>query len=381
HDRVPPTDVRKTARLLAKVTTSDHQKKVASLNKSLAGVNAKIAAVPALNVWWVGNRRPAPGPFQVYVGGSPQKKGDEVAPASLEVLRQNGSSYKLEPSKNEADRRLALANWITSRDNPLTSRVLANRIWHYHFGTGIVDTPSDFGFMGGRPTHPELLDWLATTLQDEGWKIKAMHRLIMTSQTYGQSSDWRQDASRMDGDSRYLWRFPPRRLHAEEVRDTMLAIAGKLDLRMGGPGFKLYEYQQDNVATYVPLDVHGPETYRRAVYHHNARASRVDVLGDFDIPDPAFAEPRRASTTTPLQALTLLNHRFSVDMASALADRVTREAGADAPSRQVERMFQLAFGRMPTPDELARAGTLVKEHGLKAMARVILNSNELINLR
>jgi Protein of unknown function (DUF1553)/Protein of unknown function (DUF1549)/Planctomycete cytochrome C len=381
HDRIPPTDVRKTARLLAKVTTNDHQKKVASLNKALAGVNAKIAAVPALNVWWVGSRRPAPVPFQVYVGGSPQKKGDEVAPASLEILRQNGSSYRLEPSKSEADRRLALANWITSRDNPLTSRVLANRIWHYHFGTGIVDTPSDFGFMGGRPTHPELLDWLASTLLDEGWKIKAIHRLIMTSQTYAQSSDWRQDASRMDGDSRYLWRFPPRRLHAEEVRDTMLAIAGKLDLRMGGPGFKLYEYQQDNVATYVPLDVHGPETYRRAVYHHNARASRVDVLGDFDIPDPAFAEPRRASTTTPLQALTLLNHRFSVDMATALAERVTSEAGADQPSRQVERMFQLAFGRMPTTDELARAGTLVKEHGLKAMARVILNSNELINLR
>ncbi|MFN6050139.1 MAG: DUF1553 domain-containing protein, partial [Planctomycetia bacterium] len=125
----------------------------------------------------------------------------------------------------------------------------------------------------------------------------------------------------------------------------------------------------------------GPATSRTAVSHPHARASRVDVLGDFDLPDPAGAEPRRASTTTPLQALTLLNHLFSVDMASALADRVTREAGADAPSRQVERMFQLAFGRMPTPDELARAGTLVKEHGLKAMARVILNSNELINLR
>src|SRR6185436_7089808 len=130
----------------------------------------------------------------------------------------------------------------------------------------------------------------------------------------------------IDADSRLLWRFPPRRLSAEEVRDTLLSVSGKLDKKMGGPGFRLYEYQQDNVATYVPLDRHGPETYRRAVYHHNARAARVDVMTDFDCPDPSFAEARRASTTTPLQALTLMNHRFALDMAQALAERLQRDA-------------------------------------------------------
>jgi hypothetical protein len=198
----------------------------------------------------------------------------------------------------------------------------------------------------------------------------------MTSQTYRQSSAWREDAAREDADARLLWRFPPRRLAAEEVRDTLLAVAGKLNPALGGPGFRLYEYQQDNVATYVPLDVQGPDTYRRAVYHHQARAARVDVLSDFDCPDPAFAEPRRASTTTPLQALTLLNHRFSVDMAGFLAERLQREASG--PADQVRRAFQLAYARAPQADELRDAVRLIGDHGLRAFCRALLNSNELI---
>src|SRR5690606_9182062 len=151
--------------------------------------------------------------------------------------------------------------------NPLTPRVLANRVWHYHFGTGIVDTPSDFGAMGGQPTHPVLLDWLARKLSAPesdggfGWRLKPLHKLVMMSRTYQQSSDNHEAAAAIDADTRLLWRFPPRRLSAEEIRDTMLAITGKLDTTMGGPGFRLYEYQQDNVATYVPLEEHGPQTY------------------------------------------------------------------------------------------------------------------------
>jgi hypothetical protein len=259
--------------------------------------------------------------------------------------------------------------------------VLANRIWHYHFGTGIVDTPSDFGFMGGRPTHPELLYWLATKLMSEGWRLKPLHKLLMTSQTYQQSSVFKPEAARIDGDARYLWRFPPRRMQAEEIRDTILSVAGKLDLKMGGPGFRLYEYQQDNVATYVPLDVHGPDTYRRAVYHHNARAARVDILADFDIPDPAFAEPRRASTTTPLQALTLMNHRFAFDMANFFNQRVVTESNSTDPATQIKVAFNLALGRNPSEEELARAMALTKNHGLRACCRALLNSNEMINLR
>jgi hypothetical protein len=256
--------------------------------------------------------------------------------------------------------------------------VLVNRIWHYHFGKGIVDTPSDFGYMGSRPTHPELLDWLAAELIRGGWKLKPIHRLIMSSATYRQSSTWREDAARKDGDSRLLWGFPPRRLSAEEVRDTLLSVADKLNPRMGGPGFKLYEYQQDNVATYVPLDVHGPDTFRRSVYHHNARAARVDLMTDFDCPDPASAEPRRASTVTPLQALTLMNHRFSLDMTVAFVERLQRES--KEPADQVRRAFQIAYSREPIEAELKAALQLIETHGLRAFCRAVLNSNEMIHV-
>ena len=378
YDRVPPTPLRKMARLMALVTTADEKTKLEQLNSAIAKVDADIAKLPALPLWWVGNHKPALGPFHVFLGGSPQRLGDEVLPSSLSVFEGSPASYKVEIAKPETDRRVALAKWITAKENPLTPRVLANRIWHYHFGTGIVDTPSDFGYMGGRPTHPELLDWLANQLQRNGWKLKPLHRLIMTSQAYQQSSSWNEATAREDGDSRLLWRFPTRRLSAEEVRDTLLSVVGKMDFKMGGPGFKLYEYQQDNVATYVPLDVHGPETYRRAVYHHNARAARVDVMTDFDCPDPAFSEPRRASTTTPLQALTLMNHSFSLDMAHAFAQRL--ESDAKNKPTQVQRAFSLAYAREASADEIQAGVKLIEAHGLRAFCRVLLNSNELINL-
>lgn len=378
YDRVPATKAIKEKRLLALVHAEAESARLAELRKQIAAVDAKIAKVPALPSWWVGNHRAAPGPFNVFLGGSPERKGDEVVPASLSVFGGNKSAYHLDAGKPEGDRRVALANWITAPDNPLTPRVLANRVWHYHFGTGIVDTPSDFGYMGSRPTHPELLDWLAGQLQTHGWQLKPLHRLIMTSQAYRQSDAFNAQAAHEDGDSRLLWRFPPLRLDAEEVRDTLLQVAGKLNLTMGGPGFRLYEYLQDNVATYVPLDVHGPDTYRRAVYHHNARAARVDVMTDFDCPDPAFSEPRRASTTTPLQALTLMNHSFSLDMARAFAERLSNEA--KSPEGQVRRAFFLCYSRPPSQEEAAASLKLVQEHGLRSFCRALLNSNELINL-
>jgi hypothetical protein len=278
----------------------------------------------------------------------------------------------------ESQRRVQLADWIVHPDNPLTARVLANRIWHYHFGTGIVDTPSDFGYMGGQPTHPELLDWLADQLHQHQWRWKPLHRMIVLSEAYRQTSVHRDEAAAVDADSRLLWRFPPRRLSAEEIRDTMLLIAGRLDRQAGGPGFRLYRYLQDNVATYIPLDEHGPETYRRAVYHQNARASLLDLLTEFDCPDNAFSVPRRASTTTPLQALTMLNHRFSLDMADHLAERLARDAGAGNPAAQVQRAFALAYSRAPDAHEQDLAVAVISQHGLGAFCRALLNSNELI---
>lgn len=350
------------------------------LQKDLRSINEQIKSVPDLPVAWMGLRseEDAAGPFFVFLGGSPQRGGPEVAPASLSTLSEVVPGYRLPANSDEAQRRAHLAEWITHPANPLTPRVLANRLWHYHFGVGIVDTPNDFGYMGGRPTHPELLDFLAHGLVKNHWRLKAVHKMIMTSRVYRQSTDWKRDAAALDGDNRLLWRFPPRRLSAEEIRDTILAIAGKLDPAMGGPGFRLYHYMRDNVSTYRPLDTHGPETYRRAVYHQNARASIVDLMTDFDQADCTLSTPRRVNTTTPLQALTLLNHSFTIDMAKALAQRA-EGAGSNASDR-IGRIFELAYQRRPDEVELEKCKTVVQNHGLPALCRAIINSNELLYL-
>ena len=320
----------------------------------------------------------------MFLGGDPQKPGDKVTPASLLLLEDVASPAEDMATLGQA--RAALAEWLVDARNPLTPRVLANRVWQNHFGTGIVDTPSDFGAMGGPPTHPQLLDWLARRLitpEAEGgfaWRLKPLHKLIMMSRSYQQTTAPRDEALLIDAGSRLLWRFPPRRLSAEEIRDTMLQITDKLDTTMGGPGFRLYRYLQDNVATYVPLEKHGPETYRRAVYHQNARASQVDLMSDFDCPDPAFAAPRRSATTTPLQALTLMNHSFTLDMAAALAERIEHDAGAADSSAQAERGFVLAFGRTPDPAERTASVGLIEQHSLPAFCRVLLNANEFVYL-
>lgn len=353
------------------------REQLAKIETQLAAVQQQLAAIPPLPNWWVGNFSPAPGPFHIFLGGDPQRRGEEIVPASLSVLEGIAPSYKLAADGPEAQRRLALANWIVDPANPLPPRVLANRLWHYHFGTGLLDTPSDFGYMGGRPTHPELLDYLAMQVHQNHWHLKPLHKLLMMSETYQQASTYRAAAAARDADSRLLWRFPPRRLAAEEVRDSMLAVAGKLDLKMGGPGFRLYKYVQDNVATYLPLEVHGPETYRRAVYHQNARAAVVDLVTDFDAPDCAAAAPRRAITTTPMQALTLLNHQFTLDMAQSLAERVQKEAGSE-PAAQVRLVYQVLYSRDPTPEESSACQGLIAQTNLRALCRALLNTSEFL---
>lgn len=340
--------------------------------------NGKAGDDPKSLNWWVGKFRQVNGPFHVFLGGSPQRKGDEVTAAGLSSFDRTIGRYELEASGPEQQRRLKLAESIVADDNPLTPRVLANRLWHYHFGTGIVSTPSDFGFLGGRPSHPELLDWLAIQLKRADWRLKPIHRKIMLSQTYQQAGSYRAEAAKLDGDSRLLWRFPPRRLTGEEIRDTTLAVTGNLDTRMGGLGFRLFEYVQDNVATYHPLDRHGSETYRRSVYHHNARAMQIDLMSEFDTPDCSFSTPRRSSTTTPLQSLTLMNHSFTTDMAEALSERIAQ--GSEDPNEQITRAFWLAFSRSPSEEETSAAKSLIEEHGLCAFCRALLNTNEFIHV-
>lgn len=373
--REPWTPAHGIERFRRTSTTEEEQEKLTGLEKKIKQLQARLNAVPALQQMWVGTHTQPTEQTFVHKGGDPMKPAETVLPASLNVLDQVTKPYELKPDADEGQRRLALAQWLTSHENPLTPRVLANRLWQHHFGTGIVDTPSDFGFLGSKPTHPVLLDYLASRLIATGWKIKPLHREILLSQTYQQGSAYREEAAKEDKNARLLWRFPPRRLSAEEIRDTMLSVSGKLQLEpMGGPGFRLYKVAQNNVSTYFPLESHGPDTYRRAVYHQNARASVVDVLSDFDLPDNAFAAPKRANTTTPLQALTLFNHNFTLDMAKALAARV-------APARDaLDEAFRITFQRAPTEKERDAAKALITTHGIEAFCRALLNSNEFLYL-
>lgn len=362
-----------------RTASTSQEEELALLDRELRAIDAEIRRVPKLKTVWAGNFAEPKHSTTVFNGGDPMKPGEIVKPASLDVLGETAGKYELSEDAPESERRLALANWIASDANPLTPRVLVNRVWQHHFGTGIVDTPSDFGFLGGRPSHPDLLDWLARRLHQHEWKLKALHRDILLSQTYRQSSAFREKAGNVDADARLLWRFPPRRLSAEEIRDTILSIVGTINLRMGGSGFQLYEYKQDNVATYVPRDQHGPETYRRAVYHHNARASVVDILSDFDLPDNAFASPKRFITTTPLQTLTMLNHAFVIDMADAFSERISCDANRSLAA-QVEHAYTLAFQRTPDKTESAGGVALIRSYGSRAFCRALLNANELIYL-
>ncbi len=371
YDREAWSSAHAFARIRREVTTPAEAKQLGILARQLADVDKRIAAVPKLPQAWIGNHQLKPEATFVQKGGDPAKPAGQVVPASLCVLDQVTKPYALAADAPEGDRRVALANWIT-KENPITARVLANRLWHHHFGTGLVDTPSDFGFMGSKPTHPELLDFLAHRLIANGWKLKALHREIVLSQTFLQSADLNPTAAMADKDARLLWRFPPRRLGAEEIRDTLLVTAGQMKLEpMGGPGFRLYRYLANNVSTYIPLDTQGPETYRRAVYHQNARASVVDVLNDFDLPDIAFAAPKRANTTSPLQSLTLFNHSFTLDMAKALAARL------DGPD-PISQAYAFALQRPPTAAELAAGDKLIAKYGKPAFCRALLNANELI---
>lgn len=323
-----------------------------------------------------------PGPTYRLYRGDPMQKKEEVVPAGLTEF---GGNLGLVADTPEQERRMALANWIVDPKNPLTARVFVNRVWHYHFGTGIVDTPSDFGLNGGRPTHPELLDWLAGEFMAHGWSVKELQRWIVLSATYRQSSQSNAEALKIDAGARLLWRFPPQRLEAEALRDTMLAVSGKLDLRMGGPGFDLFEPNDNYVKVYQPRKEFGPEEFRRMVYQSKPRVQLDDVFGAFDCPDAGQIAPRRTSSTTPLQALNLLNSTFAMQQAGYLCERLEKEAAGEKDEggrmkEEVQRAFLLAFGREASPEEMAAAVRLIREHGLKVFCRALFNANEFINI-
>jgi hypothetical protein len=315
-----------------------------------------------------------PGPTSVLKRGDVEKPSETVTPGSPAAVK-GPPPLGLMADAPEADRRRAFAEWLVHPDNPLTWRVIVNRVWQHHFGEGLVRTPNDFGFNGERPTHPELLDWLAFTFREGSGRLKSLHRLILTSAAYRQSSGFNPKAAEVDADNRLLWRFAPRRLEAEAIRDAMLSVSGKLSREAGGPSFRPFRIETFNSAFYIPFDEDRPDFNRRSVYRMNVTSSRDPVLDVLDCPDPSVKTPRRTSTTTPLQALTLMNNPFTNRMARSFAERVKREAG-DNVVEQVKLAYRFALGRRPTVAERDRAVPAVEGNGLDVLAWALLNSTE-----
>ena len=376
--RLPYSEAEREELFLLAVFSPEEREEWNKFKQLKVELEKKLAAVPKLPTAYIGSFKQPGESTYLARRGNPMDKGEVIAPGSLSTLEGILPGYQLDPDVPEGERRLAFARWIADDRNALTARVLVNRVWHYHFGHGFIGTPSDFGVNGGTPTHPELLDWLAGRLVELGWRLKPLHKKIMLSATYRQSSQNNSQLAKIDSEALYLWRFPVRRLDAETVRDSILAVSGKLDRRMGGSGFQLYKYTVDNVATYYPLKKFGQETYRRAVYHQSARSIRVDLLAQYDCPDSALPMPKRVVTTSPLQALSLLNNSFIIDQAQFFAKRLVDEVGEADQKRQVERAYRLTLGRPPKTQELEAAVKLINNHGLFIFCRALFNTNEFV---
>jgi hypothetical protein len=397
HDQISFGDPRLTVSTPA--TLTDKRKaQLAQLQRKKALLEAELKELGEPPEFY-GVVSETPPAVHILTRGNPEAPGDTVGPGTLgfgEADIQFGSV-----DTPDLDRRLALAKWITSPDNPLTRRVIVNRLWHWHFGTGLVDTPSDFGFGGGQPTHPKLLDWLADELLRSGWSLKHIHRLIVTSQTYQQQSvpaatdqrvdpaavdpaatDQRVDPAAVDptvvdSDNRLLWRMNPHRLEAEAVRDSVLAVSGKLNATMFGPGYRDFDYKEAYAPIYTYQTADSPPLWRRSIYRFIVRTTPQQFMTALDCPDPANLTPKRNITTTALQSLALYNNEFMLKQSRYFAERLAEEPGSNIDD-QVERAFQLAFARSPDAKERELSRKAIVQHGLWQFCRAMLNANEFI---
>lgn len=337
-----------------------------------------------------------PNPAETFIlkRGNPQSQGDKVVPTFLSPLGGGKATIPSLPAGTKSSgRRLALANWIASPENRLTSRVMVNRIWQHHFGRGIVRSPNNFGLLGDTPTHPELLDWLAKSFVDGGWKVKPLHKLIVMSSTYRMSSQPNPVAFTKDPLNNLFWRFDMRRLGAEEVRDSILMTNGRLNSQMYGPG--VYPEISDEVKAGQSVPGAGwgkssPEDQaRRSVYVHVKRSLVLPILSDFDFADTDSSCAARFATTQPTQALAMLNGKFLNDQAVEFARRLRAEAPGDL-SRQVALGYRLALGHEPEQVQIERGLKLIEalqqKHGKSAdqaldqFCLMVLNLNEFMYL-
>jgi hypothetical protein len=369
-DRARPGEANKATSGPSGLSPED-EREAARLKEEKAALERRIAETLVGQTVFAGRFR-TPDKIHLLTRGDPEQPKEPVTPAVPAVL----GDLALREDSPEQERRAALADWIVRADHPLTARVAVNRVWQTHFGTGLVDTPSDFGRTGTLPSHPELLDWLAGEFVAGGWSLKKLHREIVLSATYGQSTRVDPAAAAKDADVRLMWRYPTRRLDAEAIRDAMLAASGELSLETGGPGFDLFD-KRGGLTGFNPVESFHAQDLRRMIYAHKVRRERDAVFGAFDCPDGGQSAATRRESTTPLQALGLFNSRFTQERARALAERSRRVAGEDDEAR-LDAMYGWTVGRKADSDERDDALAVAREHGWETVARVLFNGNEFL---
>lgn len=377
RDRIPSSIGSSSESDWMALTLTKEQRDWAEKQKAtLKNLESQLKELTSPTMAYIGKLE-QPSPTYRLSRGDPMQPKEQIAPGGIQTVSE---LLSLAVDVPEQQRRTELANWIANARNPLPARVMVNRIWQYHFGFGLVDTPSDFGRNGGVPSHPELLDWLACEFVESGWSVKHLQKRILTSQTYRQSSSIQSNGLRIDATNRWLWRFSPRRLEAEAIRDSILAVSGQLDLRMGGPGFDLFAPNTNYVRVYETKTQFGEGDFRRMIYQNKPRVELDSLFGVFDCPDAGQIQPKRNISITPLQALNLMNSQFLMDQSKQFADRLQSELGNDT-GQQVERAFNLAFGRLPDPKERTASEQLISQHGLTVFCRALYNSNEFLSVR
>ena len=382
---------------LLEEASADDKERLHGLRREIAESKGSRIELERVQALWDGGSLPT---IRLLQRGSVESPGPVVKPGFLSVLCSPQETCLATPSPNRAGEttgyRLALAEWLTDPKHPLTARVIVNRIWQHHFGTGIVATPDNFGANGSTPSHPELLDWLAVDFVKHGWRVKRLHKMIMLSSVYRQSSTRddsraREFASIEDPDNRLLWRMPLRRLEAEALRDSILAVAGNLDDSLGGPPVKL-DHQSDGLQL---AEMEG--AHRRSVYLTSRRAWSLTFMGTFDFPNIDTTCTRRAPSATPLQSLTMMNSSFVMENAAALARRVVdSQVGRPADLEELTRAaYRLALGRAPSKEELGLAGDHLEkqqelyvrssastdtalEESAASLAHMLISSNEFL---
>jgi len=357
---------------------------------ALAKAEAAMKALPKPQRVYVGKVHTGGGAFRGtgHDGGKPRTirvlhRGDmsqprnEVGPGTLRLAQTDAGMFKLAGDHTESDRRVALAHWLTKQDHPLTWRSFVNRIWQYHFGIGIVATPNDFGDMGARPTHPQLLDWLAAEFRDNGQSIKQLHRLILTSATYRQTSATNKAQEKVDSQNRFLWRMNRRQLEAEALRDSVLFLSGKMNFQMYGPGFRDFVLEHPQHSPHYEYHKHDPEDvriHRRSVYRFLVRSQQQPFMTTLNCADPSQQVARRDDAITALQSLALLNNKLMVSMAKHFANDL-KQSKPNMHSAVIEA-FSRTMGRKPTNNEVSDLSSYAKQHGLTNTCRLLFNLNE-----